>query len=65
VEEGAIVPVSTPIAVIGEADEPIDLKSLLGEAAPAEAAPAAEAAWPEAEGSPASFTPAAEEGQSR
>jgi len=37
VEEGAIVPVNTPIAVIGKEDEPIDLKTLLGEGAPAEA----------------------------
>ena len=30
VEEGAIVPVSTPIAVIGEAEEEIDFEELLG-----------------------------------
>lgn len=36
VEEGAIVPVNTPIAVIGTADEPIDLGNLLGEEAPVE-----------------------------
>ena len=36
VEEGAIVPVNTPIAVIGAADEPIDLQTLLGKGAPAE-----------------------------
>jgi pyruvate dehydrogenase E2 component (dihydrolipoyllysine-residue acetyltransferase) len=48
VEEGAIVPVNTPIAVIGSADEQIDLKSLLGESAPAEAASAAERVMPPA-----------------
>ncbi len=37
VEEGSIVPVNTPIAVIGAVDEEIDLGSLLGEGAPAEA----------------------------
>jgi pyruvate dehydrogenase E2 component (dihydrolipoamide acetyltransferase) len=37
VEEGAIVPVNTPIAVIGSADEPINLESLLGEGALVEA----------------------------
>ncbi|GAG56703.1 unnamed protein product, partial [marine sediment metagenome] len=31
VEEGAIVPVSTPIAVIGEAGEEIDFEQLVGE----------------------------------
>jgi pyruvate dehydrogenase E2 component (dihydrolipoamide acetyltransferase) len=42
VAEGAIVPVNTPIIVIGSADEEIDLAALTGEAeAPAEAAPAA------------------------
>ncbi|MBN2044263.1 MAG: 2-oxo acid dehydrogenase subunit E2 [Anaerolineales bacterium] len=33
VSEGAIVPVNTPIAVIGEADEEIDLAALVGEEA--------------------------------
>lgn len=37
VEEGSIVPVNTPIAVIGAVDEVIDLGGLLGEGAPAEA----------------------------
>ena len=37
IEEGSIVPVNTPIAVIGALDEVIDLGSLLGEGAPAEA----------------------------
>ena len=36
VEEGSIVPVNTPIAVIGKADEPIDLGGLLGETSPGE-----------------------------
>jgi pyruvate dehydrogenase E2 component (dihydrolipoamide acetyltransferase) len=40
VEEGAVVPINTPIAVIASVDEQIDLKELLGEAAPAEAKPA-------------------------
>lgn len=35
VEEGAIVPVNTPIAVIGTAEEPIDVDALLGAGAPA------------------------------
>lgn len=33
VEEGSIVPVNTPIAVVGEADEQIDYATLLGERA--------------------------------
>lgn len=37
VEEGSVVPVNTPIAVIGEEDEVIDLGSLLGAGVPAEA----------------------------
>src|SRR3972149_9715906 len=37
VEEGAIVPVNTPIAVIGSPDEEIDVQGLLGEGAPAKA----------------------------
>lgn len=37
VEEGSIVPVNTPIAVIGAENEVIDLGSLLGEGTPAEA----------------------------
>ena len=37
VEEDSIVPVNTPIAVIGKVDEEIDLGSLLGEGAPVEA----------------------------
>lgn len=40
VEEGTVVPVNTPIAVIGEADEQVDYSQLLGGQAP-EAPPAA------------------------
>ena len=43
VSEGSIVPVNTPIAVVGEPDEDIDIDALVGEEAGEEAAPAAEA----------------------
>ena len=51
--EEQIVPIKDPIAIIGKADEPID--DLLGDGAPAAAAPVAEAAAP----SPAQTAPAA------
>ncbi|HLE14269.1 MAG TPA: dihydrolipoamide acetyltransferase family protein [Anaerolineales bacterium] len=65
VEEGAIVPVNTPIAVIGSPDEEIDVQGLLGEGAPAKAPlpTAAEATLeqsPEAESPKMQPTPAAE-----
>jgi pyruvate dehydrogenase E2 component (dihydrolipoamide acetyltransferase) len=47
VQEGAIVPINAPIAVIGEAGEDIDLAALVGEGAvEEEPAPAAEEAAP-------------------
>lgn len=38
VKEGQVIPVGTPIAVIGEAGEKIDLQALLGKAIPAQGA---------------------------
>jgi len=42
VSEGAIVPVNTPIAVVGEPDEDIDIEALVGEQTGEESSPAAE-----------------------
>ena len=42
--EDDVLPVGVPIAVIGEADEKIDLDALLGDAAPDQAAPKVESA---------------------
>jgi pyruvate dehydrogenase E2 component (dihydrolipoamide acetyltransferase) len=60
VSEGAIVPVNTPIAVIGGAEEKIDLAALTGVEAAGEAQPAetAEAGSAEPEGQPAAQTAA-------
>ena len=43
VSEGSIVPVNTPIAVVGEPDEEIDIDALVGEETGEEPAPEAEA----------------------
>jgi len=62
VDQNAVVPVNTPIAVIGEKDEKIDLDALLGEAGAEEAEPQteeaaeAEQAAPEAEAMPVAET---------
>ncbi len=57
VAEGAIVPVNQPIAVVGTADEKIDIEALVGAAGGA-GAPAAEPAT-EAKPEPAAATPVA------
>jgi pyruvate dehydrogenase E2 component (dihydrolipoamide acetyltransferase) len=49
VDEGAIVPVNDPIAVVGEPEEEIDYQSLLGEEQVAEAATAEQPAREQAE----------------
>ncbi|MCJ7512058.1 MAG: 2-oxo acid dehydrogenase subunit E2 [Anaerolineales bacterium] len=59
VAEKTSVPVGTPIAVIGTADEPIDLAALLAEAGAAAAPPPAAAAPPPAGQMPIPPTPAA------
>ncbi|MEN8241953.1 MAG: dihydrolipoamide acetyltransferase family protein [Chloroflexota bacterium] len=60
VAESAIVPVNTPIIVIGSADEEIDLAALTGEAeAPTEAAPAAVPPQETAHAQPEQAPPAA------
>jgi pyruvate dehydrogenase E2 component (dihydrolipoamide acetyltransferase) len=65
VQEGAIVPVNAPIAVIGEDGEDIDLDALVGENGASEAAPASseEKTGPE-ESAPAPETESAPKGQS-
>lgn len=59
VEEGAIVPVGDPIAVIGAADEEIDWDQLLGGVAEEEAAAGAPAAEPAVAPAPAVAAPSA------
>ena len=47
VQKGSVVPIATPIAIIGEAGEEIDVDTLVGELPELEVAPAVEAAKPE------------------
>ena len=64
VSEGTIVPVNTPIAVVGGADEQIDLAALTGSQPQEAAAPAAEeSAEPEPAAEPAQVSDAGADGQ--
>ncbi len=60
VSENSVVPVNTPIAVVGEADEEIDFDALVGETGTEEepaAQPEADEATPAAEAQPAAEAP--------
>jgi pyruvate dehydrogenase E2 component (dihydrolipoamide acetyltransferase) len=59
VSEGAVVPINTPIAVVGGADEKIDFEGLVGSAGEAPAAPAAAPSEPAAPAAAPQPTPAA------
>jgi pyruvate dehydrogenase E2 component (dihydrolipoamide acetyltransferase) len=62
VTEGAIVPVNSPIAVIGESGEDIDMAALVGDAAAVEATPAAEEEPAPVEAAPAAMEEIAPDG---